>query len=166
MPIVLTGSDLTIDDVVAVARTSETTTLAPEATARMTATRAIVDRILERGDEVYGLNTGVGVLKRVGVPAHAETLASFNLAMVRAHRVSAGGHAPPDVARATMVCLANTLAVGAAGVRPAVVELLIDAAERRDRADDPRPRLDRPGGSGGDGRSGARHRRRARARAR
>ena len=125
MPIVLTGSDLTIDDVVAVARTNATTTLAPEATARMAATRAIVDRILERGDEVYGLNTGVGVLKRVGVPAHAETLASFNLAMVRAHRVSAGGHAPPDVARATMVCLANTLAVGAAGVRPAVVELLI-----------------------------------------
>ena len=126
MPIVLTGSDLTIDDVVAVARANEPATLAPEATARMAATRAIVDRILERGDEVYGLNTGVGVLKRVGVPAHAETLASFNLAMVRAHRVSAGRHAPPDVARATMVCLANTLAVGAAGVRPAIVELLLE----------------------------------------
>ena len=95
MPIVLTGSDLTIDDVVAVARANATATLAPEATARMAATRAIVDRILERGDEVYGLNTGVGVLKRVGVPAHAETLASFNLAMVRAHRVSAGAHARP-----------------------------------------------------------------------
>ncbi len=125
MPIVLTGSDLTIDDVVAIARSNETATLAPEATARMAATRAIVDRILERGDEVYGLNTGVGVLKRIGVPAHAETLASFNLAMVRAHRVSAGGHAPPDVARASMVCLANTLAVGAAGVRPAIAELLL-----------------------------------------
>ena len=94
MPIVLTGSDLTIDDVVAVARANEPATLAPEATARMAATRAIVDRILERGDEVYGLNTGVGVLKRVGVPAHAETLASFNLAMVRAHRVSAGRARP------------------------------------------------------------------------
>ena len=82
-----------------------------------------MNRILERGDEVYGLNTGVGVLKRVGVSAHAETLASFNLAMVRAHRVSAGGRALPDVARATLACLANTLAVGAAGVRPDIVDL-------------------------------------------
>lgn len=126
MSIVLTGSDLTIDDVVAVARAGETVTLDAGTSARMAATRAIVDRTLERGDEVYGLNTGVGVLKRIGVPVHAETLASFNLAMVRAHRVSAGTQAPPDVARATMVCLANTLATGAAGVRPALVERVLE----------------------------------------
>ena len=126
MPIVLTGSDLTIDDVVAVARSDETVTLDAGASARMARTRAIIDRTLERGDEVYGLTTGVGVLKRIGVPADAETLASFNLAMVRAHRVSAGARAPDDVARATMVCLANTLATGAAGVRPALVERVLE----------------------------------------
>ncbi len=126
MPVVLTGSDLAIDDVVAVARAGETVTLDARASSRMATTRAIVDRALERGDEVYGLNTGVGVLKRIGVPAHAETLASFNLAMVRAHRVSAGTDAPPDVVRATMVCLANTLATGAAGVRPALVERVLE----------------------------------------
>jgi histidine ammonia-lyase len=126
MPIVLTGSDLSIDDVVDVARAHDTVTLDAGASSRMTATRAIVERVLERGDEVYGLNTGVGVLKRVGVPAHAETLASFNLAVVRAHRVSAGADAPADVARATMVCLANTLATGAAGVRPVLVERVLE----------------------------------------
>ena len=94
MPIVLTGSDLAIDDVVAVARAGEIATLGEDAAARMAATRAIVDRTLERGDEVYGLNTGVGVLKRIGVQPQAETLASFNVAMVRAHRVSAGSDAP------------------------------------------------------------------------
>jgi histidine ammonia-lyase len=126
MPIVLTGSDLRIDDVVAAARARDTVTLDAGASSRMTATRAIVEQALERGDEVYGLNTGVGVLKRVGVPAHAETLASFNLAVVRAHRVSAGANAPADVARATMVCLANTLATGAAGVRPILVERVLE----------------------------------------
>jgi histidine ammonia-lyase len=126
MPIVLTGSDLSIDDVVAVARAGETVTLGAEAAARMTATRAIVDGTLERGDEVYGLNTGVGVLKRIGVQPHAETLASFNVAMVRAHRVSAGSEAPHDVARATMLCLANTLATGAAGARPVIVEHVLE----------------------------------------
>jgi histidine ammonia-lyase len=126
MPIVLTGSDLTIDDVVAIARTGDTVTLDAGASARMSATRAIVDRTLERGDEVYGLNTGVGVLKRIGVRPDPETLASFNVAMVRAHRVSGGPEAPADVARATMICLANTLAVGAAGVRPLLVERVLD----------------------------------------
>ena len=126
MPVVLTGSDLSIDDVVSVARGRDTATLDAGASERMAATRAIVDRTLERGDEVYGLNTGVGVLKRVGVPAHAQTLASFNAAVVRAHRVSAGADAPADVARATMVCLANTLATGAAGVRPVLVERVLE----------------------------------------
>jgi histidine ammonia-lyase len=126
MPIVLTGSNLTIDDVVAVAREGETATLGEDAASRMAATRAIVDRALGRGDEVYGLNTGVGVLKRVGVQPLAETLASFNVAMVRAHRVSAGSDAPHDVARATMLCLANTLATGASGARPLLVERVLE----------------------------------------
>jgi histidine ammonia-lyase len=138
MPIVLTGSDLSIDDVVAVARTGDRVALDAGATARMTATRAIVDRTLERGDEVYGLNTGVGVLKRIGVRPDPETLASFNVALVRSHRVSGGPDVPHDVARATMVCLANTLAVGAAGVRPLLVERVLD---RLNDGSEPRMRV-------------------------
>lgn len=126
MPIVLTGSDLTIDGVIAVARAGETVTLDADTSAHMSGTRAVVDRALDRGDEVYGLNTGVGVLKRIGVRPRAETLASFNVAMVRAHRVSAGSAAPRDVARATLLCLANTLATGAAGVRPVIVERVLE----------------------------------------
>ena len=126
MSVVLTGSDLTIADVVSVARNNEMATLAPDASDRMTQTRAIVERSLARGDQVYGLTTGAGVLKRIGVPVDAETLASFNLALVRGHRVAHGATAPDDVARATIVCLANTLARGSAGVRPALVERLVE----------------------------------------
>ncbi|MGZ4130432.1 MAG: aromatic amino acid lyase [Actinomycetota bacterium] len=126
MSVVLNGSDLSIDDLVAIAREHAPARLDPGAAARMAETRAIVERALARGDQVYGLNTGVGVLKRVGVQADAEALASFNLAMLRGHRMAQGPLAPDDVARATLVCLANTLARGSAGVRPEVVERLVE----------------------------------------
>jgi histidine ammonia-lyase len=126
MSVVLTGSNLTIADVVSVARSDAKATISPDASDRMAVTRAIVERSLARGDQVYGLTTGAGVLKRIGVPVDAESLASFNLALVRGHRVAHGATAPDDVARATIVCLANTLARGSAGVRPALVERLVE----------------------------------------
>jgi histidine ammonia-lyase len=126
LSVVLTGSDLTIADVVAVARDRTSVALADGAAERMAGTRAVVDGSLARGDEVYGLTTGAGVLKRVGIPTDADTLASFGIAMLRGHRVAHGESAPADVTRATMVCLANTLARGTAGVRPAIVERIVE----------------------------------------
>ena len=124
--VVLTGSDLSIDDLVAISRDHVSASLDPASVARMAKTRAVVDRALARGDQVYGLNTGVGVLKRVGVDAEVDALASFNLAMLRGHRMAQGPAAPDDVARATLACLANTLARGSAGIRPEVVERLLE----------------------------------------
>jgi hypothetical protein len=46
----LTGSDLTIEDVVAIARGIETPSLDPGARASMDRAREVVDRALERGD--------------------------------------------------------------------------------------------------------------------
>src|SRR5947207_2624682 len=89
----------------------------------MRATRAVVERILDRGDAVYGLTRGVGVQKEEGrVPD-----AASERALIGEHRVASGAPAPPDVARATMLVLANQLALGFAGVRPELVERLIDA---------------------------------------
>jgi len=47
--VVLTGSDLRLDEVVAVARGGERVELAPEAVVRMRDSRAIVERALDRG---------------------------------------------------------------------------------------------------------------------
>ena len=61
----LTGSDLTIEQVCAVARHGAQVSIAPEAEARIRRTRALVlgmaeDRTLPR---IYGFNTGVGMNK-------------------------------------------------------------------------------------------------------
>jgi histidine ammonia-lyase len=125
----LTGSDLTIEDVVAVAHRRETVALDPGARESMERARAVVDRALERGDEVYGLTTGVGSLKRVRVSGSPGETRAFERSLIERHRVGQGPPAPPEVVRATIACLANTLARGFAGIRPVVVDGLLTLLE-------------------------------------
>jgi histidine ammonia-lyase len=125
MSVVLDGRSLTVDQVVAVAREAEPVELAPGAVERMRETRAVVERAMERGDVVYGMTTGVGARKKVGVPA--EEAEAFNRALVANHRVGAGSDAPAEVVRATMLRLANALASGTPGARPEIADRLIEA---------------------------------------
>lgn len=86
--------------------------------------RAVVERTLSTETPVYGLTTGVAALKRIGV--RSADVHSFNHAMVREHRIAQGGTAPPDVARAAMLLLANQFASGVPGVRPVLAERLVE----------------------------------------
>ena len=80
MTVVLTGNDLRLDEVVAVARGGEPVELAPEAIVRMRKSRAIVDRALDRGDVVYGFTTGVASRKRV--PIEPGDVEEFNRRLI------------------------------------------------------------------------------------
>lgn len=136
MTVVLSGDGLTVDDVVRVAREGTQVALAPEAVERMRETRALVERAVERGDEVYGLSTGVGARKKVRVPP--EEIPAFNRALIDNHRVGTGPDAPEEVVRATMLRVANALAKGTAGVRPEIAERLVSALNS---GESPRVRL-------------------------
>ena len=61
MTVILDGSSLTADELLRVAREREPAELAPAAVAGMRSARELVERVIERGDTVYGLTTGVGV---------------------------------------------------------------------------------------------------------
>jgi histidine ammonia-lyase len=123
--VVLDGRSLTIGEVVAVARDGANVRLAPDALARMRETRALVERVVERGDAVYGMTTGVGARKKIPIPA--EEIGTFNRALVANHLVGAGPDASPEIVRATMVRLANGLASGIPGTRPELAERLTNA---------------------------------------
>ena len=134
MTVVLQGSGLTIADVVRVARDGEAVELAPEAVERMRETRALVERVVERGDEVYGVTTGVGARKKVRVLP--EEIPAFNRRLIENHRVGTGRDATPEVVRATMLRHANALAKGTSGVRPEIAERIVRALN-----DEERPRV-------------------------
>jgi histidine ammonia-lyase len=126
--VIVDGSSLDVGAVVAVARAGARVEIAPGALVRMAGTRALVERVVLRGDSVYGLTTGVGVRKRVALAG--EEIARFNRRIIAEHRTAQGRDAPPDVVRATMLRLLNGFARGSSGVRPALAERLADALNR------------------------------------
>ncbi|HEV2933184.1 MAG TPA: aromatic amino acid ammonia-lyase [Streptosporangiaceae bacterium] len=123
MTIMLNGSDLTVTQVVAVARHGEAVALAPEAIAAMRQARDVVQEVLQTQEPVYGLTTGVGERKSFLLdPAERQR---FNRRLVLNHRIAQGDAAPADVVRGAMVCLANSYAKGVTGVRPELAEMII-----------------------------------------
>ena len=118
----LTGSDLTLADVLAVARGGARVEIDPAALAAMGASRAVVDRSIAAGTPAYGVTTGVGSRKvfDVEAPGHDRLL-------VRQHRISQGKPVAPEVVRASALRLANALARATTVARPELAEHLVAA---------------------------------------
>ena len=122
MPILLTGNDLTFDQLYAVALRNETVSLAPAAVSRMKASRAVVDRLVAANQTAYGINTGFGKLASVRISA--EQVRQLQVNLVRSHACGIGTPLSIPETRAMMLLRANALAKGLSGVRPLVVETL------------------------------------------
>ena len=118
----LTGRDLTVAQVVDVARHGLGVGIPAEARLRMEASRSVIERVVAEGRTVYGVTTGFGDLADVRIEP-AQT-ADLQRNLVRSHAAGAGVPLPTDVVRAMLVLRANGLAVGLSGVRVAVAELL------------------------------------------
>ncbi len=123
MTIMLNGSDLTVTQVIQAARHGETVAIAPDAIQAMRQAREVVQGVLQSGEPVYGLTTGVAERKSFLLdPAERRR---FNHRLVLNHRMAQGDAAPADVVRGAMVCLANSYAKGVTGVRPELAGMIV-----------------------------------------
>ena len=122
-PLPLTGRDLSIDNVIEVARGRRAVSLDPEAADRMRSSRAVIERLVADGATVYGVTTGFGDLAETRVDP-AQT-AALQRNLVRSHAAGVGEPLPDEVVRAMLLLRANALAVGLSGIRVEVVELLL-----------------------------------------
>ncbi|HSP06320.1 MAG TPA: histidine ammonia-lyase [Acidobacteriota bacterium] len=127
--IVIDGTRLTIPDVAAVAHENSNVTVAPEAVERMNRSRKVIESILESNLTVYGVNTGFGKLSEIRILPNQ--LNELQLNLVRSHAAGVGEAFPVPVTRAIMLLRANTLARGNSGVRPKVVQLLLDMLNKQ-----------------------------------
>ena len=96
--------------------------LDPAAAPKIAASAAAVERIIARGEPVYGINTGFGKLASVRI-ADAD-LAVLQRNIVLSHAAGTGAPSPAGVVRLMMGLKLASLAQGASGVRPATVALL------------------------------------------
>ncbi len=122
-PLPLSGRDLTIDNVIEVARGRRQVALDPHAATRMRASRQIVEKLVADGATAYGITTGFGDLADVRI--EPDLTAELQRNLVRSHAAGVGQPLPDDVVRAMLVLRANTLAIGLSGARVEVADLLI-----------------------------------------
>jgi histidine ammonia-lyase len=119
----LTGTGLSMEDVVAVARGDGPVRLASEARQAMEASAAAVARLAGRTEPAYGVSTGFGSLANVTIPV--ERREELQRALVRSHAAGMGPPVETEVVRAMMLLRARTLAMGCSGARPVVAETML-----------------------------------------
>jgi len=122
MSVALSGNDLTFPQLYDVALGGEQVQLTASAIERMSASRAVVDRLVASGETAYGINTGFGKLASVRISA--EQVRQLQVNLVRSHGCGVGAPLSDPETRAMMLLRANALAKGLSGVRPLVVETL------------------------------------------
>src|SRR5437868_12712211 len=125
----LTGDDLRIEDVWAVATGEAAAALSEEARAKMRAARELVERAAHGTSEhTYGINTGFGRFVDTSIPE--ELTEELQLRLLRSHACGVGDLYPDEIVRAAMLLRANTLAKGSSGARIETVELLLECLDR------------------------------------
>src|SRR5688572_119934 len=126
--ILLNGSDLSLNELLAIADDRAEVGLAPEARARVAASRAVVDRKAAGEEAVYGVNTGFGSFAETRIDKH--DLAALQLNLLRSHAAGVDTPLPVRAVRAAMALRANVLAKGFSGIRVDTLEALLAMLNR------------------------------------
>jgi histidine ammonia-lyase len=125
---VVTGEDLGVDHVWAVAVEGAPASLSDEARARMQAGRDVVEAAAADPARTYGVNTGFGRLVTKTIPR--ELADELQVRLLRSHACGVGDPYPPEIVRAALLLRANALATGSSGTRVEVAELLVECLNR------------------------------------
>ena len=111
-------------DVVAVARHGAGVSIGDDAYAAIEASARIVAEYAASETPVYGISTGFGSLATTVIPP--ERREELQRGLIRSHAAGMGAAVETEVVRAMMLLRARTLAMGFSGVRPVVVERIVE----------------------------------------
>ncbi|HZM81774.1 MAG TPA: histidine ammonia-lyase [Candidatus Limnocylindrales bacterium] len=124
MTVTITPTGCAPADVLSVARHDAQVAVAPDTLTVLSQSRSIIDDIERDGRPVYGVSTGFGALASTFIsPARR---AELQHALIRSHAAGVGAPTPREVVRAMMLLRVRSLALGYSGVRPVVVQALVD----------------------------------------
>jgi histidine ammonia-lyase len=121
--LVLTGNDLTLEDVIDVARNYKKVEIAESAIEAVNDSRKIIDEIVDNERVVYGVTTGFGSLCNVSIPRDDCVQLQENL--IRTHSSGFGNPLAEDAVRAVMLIRINSLLKGYSGIRMSTINTLL-----------------------------------------
>jgi histidine ammonia-lyase len=122
--LVITGSGLTIEDVVRVARHGEKVELHPDSIKKINSCRAMLEKKVEAHEIMYGVNTGIGEFSEVVL--NDDQVKDFQKYLIYNHAAGIGDPMPIDWVRGAMLGRINVHAHGNSGCRLAITQTLAD----------------------------------------
>jgi histidine ammonia-lyase len=123
MAIIITGNDLTVEQVVQVARLNEKVELHAEALERIKVCRAMLEKKIQAHEIMYGVNTGIGEFSEVVLDD--DQVKDFQKYLIYNHAAGMGDAMPLEWVRGAMVGRINVHAHGNSGIRPEITLTLI-----------------------------------------
>ena len=126
--ITLTGSSITVAQLLAIACDNEAVTIGDAARERILAAREVVDAFADGETPAYGINTGFGSFAEVKIPH--ESLSQLQVNLLRSHAAGVGDPLPVPVVRAAVALRINVLAKGYSGIRLETLQLLVEMLNR------------------------------------
>lgn len=124
MTVVLDGNSLTIEDVVKVARFNEKIELASDSIERINTCRDMLNKKIEAGEIMYGVNTGIGEFSEVVLDD--DQVKEFQKYLIYNHSAGIGKPFPVEVVRAAMLTRINVHCHGNSGCRHEITQTYVD----------------------------------------
>jgi histidine ammonia-lyase len=126
--VTIDGGPLAIADVVDVADHGAQVIVGAQVGERMRPARRLVEQVVAEDRTVYGITTGFGRLAGTHIDPHQA--AQLQIRLLRSHAAGVGSRLSDRTVRAMLLLRARTLAQGHSGVRPIVVERLVEMLNR------------------------------------
>ncbi|GGJ82788.1 histidine ammonia-lyase [Lentibacillus kapialis] len=121
--VILTGKTLTLDEVIRVVEDKEKVDLSEETEQTLIKSRETVEKMVQKKETMYGINTGFGKFSDVIIDeADLETL---QLNLIHSHACGVGTPFSEIISRTMLLLRTNALLRGYSGVRPDLVRQMI-----------------------------------------
>ncbi|WP_217569704.1 histidine ammonia-lyase [Mesorhizobium sp. GbtcB19] len=123
-PLVLTGAGVSIEDVVAAARNAAKVEVTPLVLEKLNKARQVLDAAAASGQQIYGLNRGLGANLVTSIEGDAS---AFQRQLLEGRSAAVGEALPVPMVRAAMFARIAMLAAGGSGLSPRVFTALVEA---------------------------------------
>ncbi|MDR3690207.1 MAG: histidine ammonia-lyase [Fimbriimonas sp.] len=123
-PLILRPGDLLLSDLRELGVSFVPIEVDPACLAQVAASADAVERIVQRREPAYGINTGFGKLAKIRVAD--DQLSRLQTNLVRSHAVGVGPLLSDDIVRLILALKIASLGRGFSGIRPIVLKSLVD----------------------------------------
>lgn len=120
----INGNELSLTQIFQVCQKHESVSMDDVAIKRVNSSRHTLERLQEKGDPIYGINTGFGTFSNCKISTRDTELLNRNL--IISHAGGFGEPLPKEIVRAAMLIRANTLVKGYSGVRVHLIQIILD----------------------------------------